>query len=405
MLIKSSLLCDILSISQYTLLSRKNKGIIKPSYNDGLDDYYDTNDLLMFDEILSMHNSNWNEFISIKPKEEYTLGELFAGGGGLAVGFEKAGFKKTFLNEIDKNACKTLRHNRNDWNVIESDIKSVDFKEYHNKVDVVTGGFPCQAFSYAGKKLGFNDIRGTMFFEFARVMQEVNPKIIVAENVKGLINHDNGNTLKTILNVIDELGYTILEKKLYQMIFYKVPQKRERIIIVAVRKDLANKLTFTQPSVYNRIMTLNDAFYKGELYDSDVPVSNGQEYSQRKKEIMSLVPQGGYWKDLPIDLQKEYLKDSFYLTGGKTGIARRLSLDNPSLTLTCSAAQKQTERCHPIETRPLQIREYARIQTFPDNWEFIGSTSSVYKQIGNAVSVNFAHILACSIVKLLNDMN
>ena len=152
-------------------------------------------------------------------------------------------------------------------------------------------------------------------------------------------------------------------------------------------------------------MTLNDAFYKGELYDSDVPVSNGQEYSQRKKEIMSLVPQGGYWKDLPIDLQKEYLKDSFYLTGGKTGIARRLSLDNPSLTLTCSAAQKQTERCHPIETRPLQIREYARIQTFPDNWEFIGSTSSVYKQIGNAVSVNFAHILACSIVKLLNDMN
>lgn len=101
----------------------------------------------------------------------------------------------------------------------------------------------------------------------------------------------------------------------------------------------------------------------------------------------------------------KHLKDSFYLTGGKTGIGRRLSLDNPSLTLTCSAAQKQTERCHPIETRPLQIREYARIQTFPDNWEFIGSTSSVYKQIGNAVSVNFAHILACSIVKLLNDMN
>lgn len=113
---------------------------------------------------------------------------------------------------------------------------------------------------------------------------------------------------------------------------------------------------------------------------------------------------GGDWRDLPLELQKEYMGASFYLGGGKTGMARRLSLDEPSLTLTCSPAQKQTERCHPLETRPLSIREYARIQTFPDDWVFAGSVASQYKQIGNAVPVNLAWAVGRSLVRLLNDM-
>ena len=142
----------------------------------------------------------------------------------------------------------------------------------------------------------------------------------------------------------------------------------------------------------------------GELYDSDVPESEGQVYPEHKRAIMEHVPEGGYWRDLPEDLQKEYMKGSYYLGGGKTGMARRLSMDEPSLTLTTSPAQKQTERCHPIETRPLQIREYARIQTFPDNWEFQGSLTAKYKQIGNAVPVNLSAAMGRALVRLLNDL-
>ena len=142
----------------------------------------------------------------------------------------------------------------------------------------------------------------------------------------------------------------------------------------------------------------------GRLFNQDVPHSESQIYPSRKKEIMSMVPAGGYWRDLPDEIQREYMKGSYFLGGGKTGVARRLSWDEPSLTLTCAPAQKQTERCHPDETRPLSVREYARIQTFPDTWQFSGSQTSQYKQIGNAVPVNLGHAIGLSLVKLLNDI-
>lgn len=141
------------------------------------------------------------------------------------------------------------------------------------------------------------------------------------------------------------------------------------------------------------------------MYDSNVPEAPGQKYPTRKEEIMSFVPEGGYWKDLPLELQMEYMKGSFHLGGGKTGMARRLSWDEPSLTLTCAPAQKQTERCHPSENRPLTTREYARIQTFPDDWIFKGTITQIYKQIGNAVPVNFAMVIGKSIVEMLNDLD
>ena len=131
---------------------------------------------------------------------------------------------------------------------------------------------------------------------------------------------------------------------------------------------------------------------------------NIKRFTQRKKEILSQVPQGGYWRDLPDNLQRKYMRGSYFLGGGKTGLARRLSWDEPSLTLTCAPAQKQTERCHPDETRPLTFREYARIQTFPDEWQFYGSLSSIYKQIGNAVPVNLAYAVGRSLVNLLNQI-
>ena len=147
---------------------------------------------------------------------------------------------------------------------------------------------------------------------------------------------------------------------------------------------------------------MRDALKAGRLFNEDVPLSDGQQYPDRKREIMEHVPEGGYWRDLPDELQREYMKGSYFLGGGKTGIARRLSWDEPSLTLVCSPAQGQTERCHPEETRPLTTREYARIQTFPDTWEFCGPRNSIYKQIGNAVPVNLGHAMGLSLVKLLN---
>lgn len=352
----------------------------------------------------------FSEFLNIKDKEvddnytepqnSYSVIELFAGAGGLAIGLEKAGLKCSALNEIDKWACETLRKNRPNWKVLEGDVRSFDFSEYHNKIDVVTGGFPCQAFSYAGKKLGLNDARGTLFYEFARVVKEINPPICIGENVRGLLSHEGGKTLQGMISILDEIGYNVAPIKVLKAINFKVPQKRERIILVGVRKDIDIKYEYPKP--YRNIYNLEDALKKGKLYDSDVPRSDGAKYPKSKKVVLDLVPQKGYWRDLPEEIQKEYMGGSFYLGGGKTGMARRIGWDEPCLTLTCSPAQKQTERCHPEETRPFTVREYARIQTFPDDWKFTGSIAQQYKQIGNAVPVNLGREVGYSIVKFLN---
>ena len=205
--------------------------------------------------------------------------------------------------------------------------------------------------------------------------------------------------------MIDELGYDLVEPEVLKAIFYQVPQKRERLFIVAVKKNLKAKNLFKYPDPYYRVMTMRDALKKGELYESNVPKSLGSEYPLEKRKILDMVPPGGYWRDLPKKYQKEYMRGSFYLGGGKTGMARRLSWEEPSLTLTCAPAQKQTERCHPDKTRPLTVREYARIQTFPDNWEFMGSMSSQYRQIGNAVPVNLGYAVARSLIRLLNEIS
>ncbi len=396
---------DILSVSKETLRRWDRSGKLK-SIRHPINNYrvYHKSQLNCFEEANLMLNSNWKEELKCKPVRAYKAIELFAGAGGLSLGLEKAGFKVELLNELNKDACKTLKANRKKWEVLEGDISEYCFKDFKKEIDLVSGGFPCQAFSYAGKKLGFKDTRGNLFYEFARVVDEVKPKVLLGENVRGLLKHDDGRTLKTIRGIIEELGYTLIEPRVLKAIFYQVPQKRERLFLIAIKNKYAKKFNYYWPSPYKRIMTLRDALLKGELYNKKVPKSDGQKYPERKKEILSKVPPGGYWRDLPDDLQREYMQKSYFLGGGKTGMARRLSWDEPSLTLTTSPAQKQTERCHPEETRPLAIREYARIQTFPDEWEFIGSVSSQYKQIGNAVPVNLAYAVGRSLIRLFNDI-
>ena len=345
------------------------------------------------------------EVRGIKAQKNYSVVELFAGAGGLALGLEEAGFHSSGLVELDKYACQTLRKNRPNWNVIEKDIIAVaeqGIKEFVDiplgELDLLSGGYPCQAFSYAGKKMGLSDARGTMFYYYAQILKQLLPKMFLAENVRGLVNHDNGRTLALMLKVFSDIGYTV-KWQVLRALDYDVAQKRERIVLVGIRNDLVEKynLGYCLPQPYGYELSLKDIL-------KDVPKSDGAKYPESKKKVLDLVPPGGYWRDLPDDVAKEYMGKSYYSGGGRTGMARRLSWDEPSLTLTCSPAQKQTERCHPDQTRPFTVREYARIQSFPDSWEFDCSISNAYKQIGNAVPVNMAKAIGLSIVNVLNQI-
>lgn len=361
------------------------------------------------EETFNVFDFEGHDFVEVRnvsANRHYTVVELFAGAGGLALGLEQAGFHTLGLVELDKYACQTLRKNRPEWNVIEKDIIDVAEQGIRNfidapdgEIDLLSGGYPCQAFSYAGKKMGLNDARGTMFYYYAKILEELMPKMFLAENVRGLVNHDNGRTLATMLKVFSDIGYQV-QWKVLNALDYDVAQKRERIVIVGIRNDLVEQhdLTYSFPKPYGYVLTLRDVL-------QNVPKSDGAKYPESKKKVLDLVPPGGYWRDLPDDVAREYMGKSYYSGGGRTGMARRLSWDEPCLTLTCSPAQKQTERCHPDETRPFTVREYARIQSFPDDWEFDCSTANAYKQIGNAVPVNMAKAIGLSIVNVLNKLN
>ena len=311
----------------------------------------------------------------------------------MALGFHNAGLDTKTLIEMDADCVCSLKYNlsKTSCSVIESDVSKLDYSPYRGSIDVVAGGFPCQAFSYAGQTLGFADTRGTLFFEFARCVDQVQPKLAVAENVRGLVTHDKGRTFETMISKLDDMGYET-HWKILKAQRLGVPQRRERVFIIAARKG--ENLNVSFPVESDTEMTLREAL-------DNCPLSPGQSYPESKAKFLKLVPPGGCWTDLPEELQKEYMAGSYESGGGRTGFARRLKWDEPCLTVMCSPAQKQTDRCHPDETRPLTFRECARIQTFPDAWEFCGSLASKYKQIGNAVPVNMAYHVGRAVIETL----
>lgn len=332
----------------------------------------------------------------------FTTIELFAGAGGLALGVEKAGFNTIGLIEFDKDACDTLRKNRAKWNVICDDIANVSsqnleqlFGVKKGELDLLSGGAPCQAFSYAGKRLGLEDARGTLFYHYAVFLEKLQPKMFLFENVRGLLTHDNGKTYSTILDIFEKAGYEI-QKEVLNAWDYGVAQKRERLMTVGIRKDLSDKINYSFPKPHEYKPVLRDVL-------KDVPDSVGVPYGENKRKIFELVPAGGYWRDIDPEIAKAYMKSCWDMEGGRTGILRRMSMDEPSLTVLTSPSQKQTERCHPLEARPFTVRENARCQSFPDEWEFCGSAMSQYKQVGNAVPVNLAYEVAKEIFKALEE--
>ena len=329
----------------------------------------------------------------------YTSIELFAGAGGLALGVEKAGFNTLGLIEFDKDAADTLKKNRPNWNVINDDIANIsclDLENYFSikkgELDLLSGGAPCQAFSYAGKRLGLED--GTLFYHYALFLEKLQPKMFLFENVRGLLTHDHGKTYSTMLDIFTKAGYTI-DKQVLNAWNYGVPQKRERLITIGIRNDLVEKTEYRFPKAHSYKPVLRDVLL-------DCPDGPGVPYGEKKRKIFELVPAGGYWRDIDPAIAKEYMKSCWDMEGGRTGILRRMSLDEPSLTVLTSPSQKQTERCHPLEARPFTVRENARCQTFPDDWEFCGNVSAQYKQVGNAVPVNLAYDIAKEIANSLD---
>lgn len=329
--------------------------------------------------------------------------ELFAGAGGLALGLERAGFDAVGLIEIDKDASDTLKLNRPNWRVIHDDIANIsclNLEEYFGipkgQLDVLSGGAPCQAFSYAGKRLGLEDARGTLFYHYASFLQKLQPKMFLFENVRGLLTHDKGRTYATILRIFEEAGYSI-QKQVLNAWDYGNPQKRERLITIGIRNDLLGKITYHFPEPHEYKPVLRDVLL-------DCPKGQGVSYGEKKRKIFELVPPGGYWRDIDPEIAKEYMKSCWDMGGGRTGILRRMSLDEPSLAVLTSPSQKQTERCHPLEARPFTVRENARCQSFPDEWEFCGNIHSQYKQVGNAVPVNLAYDIAREMYKSLEEL-
>lgn len=367
--------CEELGI---TRCKSKNKSELIKRIQNVLDTYNDDN------------NDNDNDTTQ---NTKYSFIEVCAGAGGLSTGLMKSGFTPVLLNDNNRDCCETLKQNHPNTHIKCCSMDKIDYSPYIGNIDLLTGGVPCQSFSQAGLRKGLEDPRGNLMLKFIEILNLIKPKLFMIENVKGLLTHDKGETIKKIIDALNENELYNITYKCLDASKYEVPQKRERVFIVGVLKSINRVFEFPKESANKKV--LKDVLL-------DVPASDGLKYNQYKQTLFKMIPQGGCWVNLPEDLQKEYLGNSYYSGGGKRGILHRLSMEKPSLTLLCSPSQKQTERCHPLEERPLTIREYARIQTFEDDYNFTGSINSQYKQIGNAVPVHLAKHVGEALLKLLD---
>jgi DNA (cytosine-5)-methyltransferase 1 len=341
--------------------------------------------------------------------------DLFCGCGGLSEGFRKAGFNLLAANDNWETSTKTFKNNHGLAPIL-GDINKNDvycsLLEFASGAEVVVGGPPCQAFSTAGKRLSIKDPRGNLILDFIRFVKDIQPKVFVMENVRGILSaaishrplnqrsngvplkddEKLGSALKFILKQFKMIGYKV-NYGLLNAADYGVPQKRQRVFFLGSRDgEMMAMPEKTHSGIGDGLhawRTLRDAL--NGLKD---PNPEHPEYNENQAGIFSIVPPGGYWRNLPKDMHKEALGGAYGSGGGKVGFFRRLSFDLPSPTLVTSPTQKGTAMCHPEETRPLTVREYARIQQFPDHWVYSGSMMDKYKQIGNAVPVGLSEAVA-----------
>lgn len=350
---------------------------------------------------------------------------LFSGAMGLDIGIEKAGIDIKLCVELNKQAASTIRNNTN-IPVINRDITTIPTSELlevsglkAGEVDLVVGGPPCQAFSTAGARRGLDDFRGNVIIQYLRVVSEIQPRYFILENVRGIlsaklnavpdsykeyeeIKNEKGSVIRFLANEFRKLGYTI-SFALFNAANYGVPQIRERVIIFGTKGTKRIPLpqpTHSELGLYGtkKWVTLGDVI-------SDLPKPNESEYTSLSKKMlqyMSLVKEGENWTSLEPEVAREAMGKAYDLGGGKTGFLRRLSSSKPSPTLVTSPIMPATLICHPTELRPLSVKEYARVQQFPDNWKFSGRIADIYKQIGNAVPVGLGYMAGMQIIRFDN---
>lgn len=341
---------------------------------------------------------------------------LFSGAMGLDIGLMQAGVQIEIGQDIDAACIETMRKNRHRG--IAGDIRDISSAEILSACSMragepflVCGGPPCQPFSTAGKRLGINDPRGSLFVEFVRMIDEIRPRFFVMENVKGLMSavlrdergvSTNTKVLDVILEEFSRLHYKTVFGVL-DAVNYGVPQFRERFIMIGSREN--EKIFLPAPTHFHihqnadyRWRTLGDTI-------RDLENSKGEcaEFSEGRLKYLRMVPEGGNWKNLPNEFVEEAMGGAYHSGGGKVGFYRRLSYSQPSPTVVTSPVQKATMMCHPTKDRPLSVAEYARIQQFPDDWKIIGSVANKYRQIGNAVPVGLARAIGETLVSIADS--
>lgn len=344
---------------------------------------------------------------------------FFSGGMGLDLGIKKAGFTPLLACEINKEARATIVANDSEigllgdiWECTPEKIRNYAKIPKNKTIDFIFGGPPCQAFSTAGNRKGFEDARGSVLIKYLDIICELRPKYAVLENVRGLqttkaILKDTkgiavrGGVLHYIIERLENAGYSV-SFNLYNSANYGAAQKRERFVIIA--KLGKNKVAYLTPTHSENgefglplWKTLGDVI--NDIQDKKM---NYIEIPAKRREWYKKIPEGGNWKSLTLDDQKKAMGNKINMGGGKTGFFRRLSFSKPSPTLVTVPTMPATDLIHPTELRPLSIEEYARIQGFPDSWKVKGKILEQYKQIGNAVPVELAEAIGKTI---MNDIN
>ena len=354
-----------------------------------------------------------------KYKDNRDVISFFSGAMGLDIGLEKAGLNVVIGQDFEPSCVETMRANGH--NVLGGDTREINPETllkltglHVGETFMVCGGPPCQPFSTAGKRLGINDPRGSLFMDFIRMIDYIRPRFFVMENVKGIVSsplkhvsvkerekddpeQQLGTVLDVILSEFDKLGYKTVYGVL-DAVNYGVPQFRERFVLIGSRD---NEDIFLPMPTHFQMHQNSEYRWKtvGEVI-KDLENNPGEytSLSGERKKYIHMVPEGGNWRDLPEEIIPVAMGGAYQSGGGKVGFYRRLSYNQPAPTITTSPAQKATMLCHPTQDRPLSIKEYARIQQFPDDWIFKGTLSAKYRQIGNAVPVGLAEAIGRAII-------
>ena len=348
-----------------------------------------------------------------KFKDNRDVISLFSGAMGLDIGLGKAGLNIVLGQDFEPACVETMKANGH--KVLGGDIREIKPETLLELTGLqvgepfmICGGPPCQPFSTAGKRLGINDPRGSLFMDFIRMIDYIRPRFFVMENVKGIVSaplkHDSapseqklGTVLDVILSEFNKLGYKTIYGIL-DAVNYGVPQFRERFVLIGSRDNediflpMPTHFQLHQNSEY-RWRTVGDVIKDLEDAPGEYTPLSGD-----RKKYLHMVPEGGNWKDLPQEIIPAAMGGAYESGGGKVGFYRRLSYAQPAPTITTSPAQKATMLCHPKQDRPLSIKEYARIQQFPDDWKFTGTISAKYRQIGNAVPVGLAEAIGRAVI-------